>query len=416
MRILVLSNFYPPHFFGGYELQCEVYTEALREHGHEVRVLTSQYGSNGTHGHILRHFYYINPADNQQNYPGWMPQRLARRYIHLQRAINAQRNYRIAQQVAQAFKPDIAFIWNLHAVEITPALAMTRMNIPTVYNLGDYWLAKIRRELGTEHGYAKRLYRSVYNGLVNFDELDMRYLQINSQSMKQHYISAGFAADSMSVIPRGIDPATIIAEEDLPPTFHERGDKTLRLLYAGRVDPDKGVHIAIEALSHLGEYPWRITLDIIGDGKQAYMEELQDRIQALGLEKRVSFLGHQPREKVLALYPKYDVSLLPAIWVEPFGNTVIESMSRGVPMIATAQGGPSETIQHGVNGLLVPPDDPKALADAIQRLITKPTLVAELRQGGLKSVREKYNYHAIVELIERELLSIHEKSRHERQS
>ncbi len=414
MRILVLSNFYPPYFFGGYEIQCHVYSEGLRQKGHEVLVLTSQHGSSGVDGHVHRLLHYFNPADDELNYPSWIPRRLSRPYIHAQRALNARRNYRIARQTALEFKPDLVFVWNMGAVEVTPVLGVQRLGLPTVFNLGDYWLAKLRRQLGPEFSLPLRLYRAYYRGITHFDELDVSHLQIISQALKQHYVNAGFTPESLTVIPRGVDPTMIIDEADLPSNFHERGDKTIRLIYVGRLDSDKGVHIAIEALSNLSDYPWNITLDIIGDGEQAYMEQLQDQIQAFGLEKRVNFLGRQPREKVLAGYTRYDVALLPSIWIEPLGNVVLEAMSNGVPMIATAQGGPAEMIIHGENGLLIPPNDARALADTIQLMVNEPELVAKIRQQGLKSVRQKYNSRIILDIMENYLLTLVDKHRTER--
>jgi glycosyltransferase involved in cell wall biosynthesis len=416
MRILVLTNFYPPQFIGGYELQCQVYAEGLREKGHEVRVLTSRHGASGIYEHVHRLLYYINPADDELNYPSWIPRRLSRPYIHLQRALNARRNYRITRQTALEFKPDLVFVWNMSAVEATPVLSAQRLQLPMVFNLGDYWLAKLRRQLGPEFSLPLRLYRTYYRGIANFDELDVSYLQIISETLKQHYVNAGFSPDSLTVIPRGIDPQYIIDEADLPSDFHERGDKTIRMMYAGRLDTDKGVHIAIEALGRLSDYPWNITLDIMGDGEQAYMEHLQDLIQMYGLEKRVNFLGHQPREKVLAAYKKVDLALLPSIWVEPFGNVVLEALAHGVPMIATDQGGPSETITHRENGLLVPPNDAAAMADAIQMLVSEPDLMANIRRKGLQIVREKYNSRLLLNKIEEYLLNVLDKHRIERKA
>lgn len=414
MRILVLTNFYPPQFIGGYELQCQVYAEGLRQKGHDVCVLTSRYGASGIYEHVHRLLHYINPADDELNYPSWIPRRLSRPYIHLQRALNARRNYHITRQTALAFKPDLVFVWNMSAVEATPVLSTQRLGLPMVFNLGDYWLAKLRRQLGPEFSLPLRLYRTYYRGISNFDELDVSHLQIISHTLKQHYINAGFAPDSLTVIPRGVDPTMIVDEADLPLDFHERGDKTIRLMYAGRIDTDKGVHIAIEALGCLSDYPWNITLDIIGEGDSAYMEQLQDIIQMYGLEKRVNFLGHQPREKVLAAYTRYDVALLPSIWVEPFGNVMLEAMAHGVPMIATNQGGPAETIVHRDNGLLIPPNDARALADAIQMLVNEPTLIAKIRRRGLQIVREKYNSRILLDKIEDYLLKVLDIHRTER--
>lgn len=101
-------------------------------------------------------------------------------------------------------------------------------------------------------------------------------------------------------------------------------------------------------------------------GNRSYPRRLQEIAGELGLGDAVRFLGE--REEVPEILRASDVALLPS-WEEPFGRVVVEAMAMGVPVVATAIGGPAEIIRDGVDGVLVAPRQPEALAAAITRLL-----------------------------------------------
>src|SRR5687768_14191238 len=124
MRLLVVSNLYPPHHLGGYEMACELAVERLRARGHEVRVLTSDYGLAGpaTDGEVYRWL----TTDL-----GRGPKPLARRALGLLK--KEARNQRAFRRVVREFKPDLAYFWNLGNVSVSLALAARRIRLPPRY-------------------------------------------------------------------------------------------------------------------------------------------------------------------------------------------------------------------------------------------------------------------------------------------
>jgi glycosyltransferase involved in cell wall biosynthesis len=164
------------------------------------------------------------------------------------------------------------------------------------------------------------------------------------------------------------------------------------LVAAGRLVPQKALEVAFGALRECEG----VALVLAGDGpERARLEE-----PARGLPVR--FLGPQPRETVLELLAAADALLLSSTW-ENFPHAVVESLAVGTPVIAAAVGGVSEIVEDGVNGLLVPPQDPAALAAAIRRFFEDEALRARLRAAAVGSVT-RYAPERIYEQLESLLL------------
>ena len=256
-------------------------------------------------------------------------------------------------------QPDIAYVWNMQHVSITPILAAQDQGVPTVFRLPDYWLAEMKTALGQEANPLKRWYRGLVIGMGGFGRLDTSHLLPNSRALMQVYLQAGFPADSMHLIPSGIPSALIMAPHESLEWQRPGQNDEGRLVCAGRLADEKGLDVAIKALAHLTGVPGfgQVRLDLIGAGSPAYEAELRDLVAYLGLEARVAFVGQLDHQRLLDRYPLYDAVLVPSRWIEPFSRTVLEAMARGLPVIATNRGGTVEIILDGENGLLVPPDD-----------------------------------------------------------
>jgi glycosyltransferase involved in cell wall biosynthesis len=184
----------------------------------------------------------------------------------------------------------------------------------------------------------------------------------------------------------------------LPPRDELRRELELDgdvLAFAGRLGPQKAVGVLLAALSDLPD----VALVVAGDGPER--SALERRAGELALEGRVRFLGSVPRGTVLRLFRAADVSVLPSAW-ENFPHTVVEALAVGCPVIATAVGGVPEVVRDGVNGLLVPPNDPGALRAALARFLGDEDLRARLSAAAPLSV-DGYSEAAVFAAIEAEL-------------
>jgi glycosyltransferase involved in cell wall biosynthesis len=146
-------------------------------------------------------------------------------------------------------------------------------------------------------------------------------------------------------------------------------EDALVIINVGRMEPYKGQHVLIDALARLDQgTPW--TCWIVGGAQrpaeEAYERSLRQAVDARGLRDRVMFLGQ--RRDVPSLLAAADLCCHPNQGAEPFGLSIVEALHAGLPVIATALGGPSEIVTESC-GRLVPPGDSVALADALTLLI-----------------------------------------------
>lgn len=141
----------------------------------------------------------------------------------------------------------------------------------------------------------------------------------------------------------------------------------LSLLFVGSVIPRKGLHTLLQALARFPFENWR--LDVVGrlDVEPAYVQAMQEYAERATWGNRVRFWGALDDEGLALRYAGSDLLVMPSTY-EGFGIVYLEAMSFGLPAVGTTAGGAREIIQDGENGLLVPPDDPAALARCLTML------------------------------------------------
>jgi glycosyltransferase involved in cell wall biosynthesis len=204
----------------------------------------------------------------------------------------------------------------------------------------------------------------------------------------------GLDPDRVSVLPNPApDVPSLPSREDLRNELALGGSV---LAFAGRLGPQKALDVALEAVAAVPD----VTLAIAGDGPDR--GDLERRARELGVDGRARFLGSMSREGVLRLFRAADASLLASAW-ENFPHTVVEALAVGAPVIATAVGGVPEVVRDGENGLLVPPGDPAALAEAIRRFFGDEELRRRLAAAAAPSV-VGYTEEAVFTRIEEELV------------
>jgi glycosyltransferase involved in cell wall biosynthesis len=203
------------------------------------------------------------------------------------------------------------------------------------------------------------------------------HVVIPSASLRDLALGWGLDPERVTVVPNPIEPPAELPEREELRRRHGLEGPTF--VFAGRLAPQKLLGVALEALTRLEP----VTLVVAGDGPDR--EALERRAGELGLDGRARFLGPQPREAVLELLRAADGVLLPSSW-ENFPHVLVEALSVGTPVVATAVGGVPEIVEDGTNGLLVPPNDPDSLAAAIGRLLDDAALRDRLRDGARPSV------------------------------
>lgn len=393
---------------------CHDQVEELVRRGHDVTVLTSrwQMGKGRVEGNVNRLLAVVNPfaGESDAGLPSFLGLRLKRRRQQILMGFATYQNRKMTGQMIADVQPDVVFVWNTKSIGIGPVLAAQEAGIPVVFSLLDYWLADLKVSLASSSGQFKRWYHGLLNGLKDFDWLDVRHLILTSRAVRQTYIDQGFSSEHFQVISPGITAGLILDKDEIPGKETAK-DQTLKLLFVGRLVPEKGLEVALRALAQAVQDAeiGHAKLDIIGEGAADYRLHLEDLIASLGLQERARLVGPLARRQVLERYPAYDVLLVPSLWVEPFGIIVIEAMARGLAIIATNHGGPSEIITDGYDGRLVPPGDPAALAQVIVELAGNSELTYQMRLQALQTVRERYTLERVVDQVEAYLKTVVDK-------
>ncbi|UCE75392.1 MAG: glycosyltransferase family 4 protein [Methanomassiliicoccales archaeon] len=159
-------------------------------------------------------------------------------------------------------------------------------------------------------------------------------------------------------------------------------------IFVGTLIPVKGLIYLIQALAILKERGFTITLDLIGTSDESYEQKLRKVIHALHLNGSVTFRGYVPNgPRLLQIYRESDILVLPTL-SEGFPRVLYEAMSQSLPIVTTPVGGISGLMEHEVNALLVPPKNPEAIAQAVERLIIDRELRGNVIQNGIKTIRE----------------------------
>lgn len=202
--------------------------------------------------------------------------------------------------------------------------------------------------------------------------------------------------------PQGVVPLWIDTTAPDPATLRLPSISASRpwLLFVGQLTPRKGYDLALRALPRIVERYPEAALLIVSGINHAERAEVERISAELGIGDHVHFLGRLEDGELAALFRACDVYLTPTRY-EGFGLTLLEAMSAGAPLVASAIPVVDEIVRDGENGLLARYDDPEALAEAALRLLDDPELRARIVASGPRSVEMWYNPRDLVPQLER---------------
>ena len=173
-------------------------------------------------------------------------------------------------------------------------------------------------------------------------------------------------------------------------------NRTLRILTVGRLEHVKGLDILMDACALLRDADLDFTCDLVGDGSERAV--LEERISQLGLQDYVVLCGALPHEDVIKHYQKADLFVLSSRR-EGIPVSVMEAMATGLPVVATNVFGLPELVDDGRTGVLVPPEDAFALAEAILRLAQDTDVCGEMARSGRERINEEFSIKRSVDCL-----------------
>lgn len=372
MKILRISSL--GYVGGGVETGIQLLQPVLTEMGHEVRILTS------SHNPQVTHFsdYEFAPISSHPLllrflYRVWYPDA----YVALRHAL-------------KDFRPDIVQIHSTFEVSASVLFALRGYpTVLTIHGAEDYtkklllWAFPLRF-FRTPNDYTPGnltfggFLRYLYHLCISLPVYRLGFRNVNTFVVFSEYMRRMMAHEGLECV--SVPNATLLFDP-APINVHKR-----HLLYVGRLEKIKGVHVAIEALAQVRETYPDAQLTIAGRG--AYEAELKKLVAEKGLEDAVTFAGHCTRRQLYDLYKQCTVLVVPSIWPEPFGKIGVEAYSVGRPVIATDVGGIRDWLTDGDTGYLIQEGNADMLAQKIVSFFDEPDLIGRMAERALIRAQE----------------------------
>ncbi|MFD1956704.1 glycosyltransferase family 4 protein [Paenibacillus thailandensis] len=245
---------------------------------------------------------------------------------------------------------------------------------------------------GPEHRFLTSLYGEL--------EAKVDRLLTVSGSFRNYIAPYVREPEKIKVIPNGFD------EKRFKPSPHENA--VPQFITVCRLVPAKGIDILLKASAELKKRGYPFVLHIIGDGP--IRRDLEQMAIELDLYDDIIFYGYMlhPEE----FMPFFDIFVLPSR-AEAFGSVFAEAALCWLALIGTNVGGIAEQIEDGVNGLLVPPEDPVALADAMEKMVADPSYRYNLARAGWDKAKKDYSLQRVISQLKRVYLSLQAPSEEE---
>jgi glycosyltransferase involved in cell wall biosynthesis len=220
-------------------------------------------------------------------------------------------------------------------------------------------------------------------------------------------VTSGFTAERLRSF--GVRPGRVrVAPPGTTPARPARGPAPTeppRLICVASVTPRKGHPVLVEALASVTELPWTCVLAGSEELDPAHAHRVRAVVEAEGLEDRVAFLGELDTPVLESWYDRSTLFVLPSYY-EGYGMALCEALARGLPVLSTTGGAIPYTVPAEA-GVLVPPGDPHALADALRALLSPDgQRLRALRAGALRSARELPDWPEAVVGFERALWAL----------
>jgi glycosyltransferase involved in cell wall biosynthesis len=260
--------------------------------------------------------------------------------------------------------------------------------------------------IATCHGFISTDFNlSIYNRLDRAALRMAKRIIAVSDGIRRDLIRSGIPESRVVTIKNAVnglsDAASRTAARHEKRALIKAAGQELIIGYAGRLSEEKNVSCLIKACSFLRENSLPVRALILGDGPQR--RELEDLVREKKLGRKVFFAGFQ--EEVERWLPALDVFVLPSL-AEGTPMALLEAMACGIPAVATAVGGVPDVIDPGRTGLLVPPDSPEAVAEAVSRLYFDRSFRDSMAQAARNDVLANYGVQDWTRKIESEYVCV----------
>jgi glycosyltransferase involved in cell wall biosynthesis len=395
LKALLIGPAFRTGEIGGLQIALQDLQEQLNRYGWHVDAAT--YDAPGalsvtTQRSLFAHFQHLSLVMAvRDRLPPALRRLVAALFMPRTFLLHASHNLQILEQRLKA-APDVDVV--LLCLELSPpgiaALACELHPCVVVVSLGGLGLElRLRRIWSLLAQVARlRIGSSVHPAFYRPIEPDRLGTTIfASRQWRDEAVQAGLPPDKAHVIPFGIP---------LPPAPERTGDTSGRLLWIGRLAPEKGLHLLIEALPAIRAHYGHATLTAIaGPGPAAYRRHIQRRIHDLGLHESVRLISGVPREQLQSAYAQHDLLWFHSEYDDPVALVLMEAFAAGLPVVASHARPDALLVHHEQTCLCYRPADQTTIVTAVLRLLKDPGLRMQLMRRAQARVSARFSLEAM---------------------
>jgi glycogen(starch) synthase len=363
MRILVISNLFPPAVRGGYEVLCAETVKRLRER-HDVTVLTSTSPDVAPEPGVVRELELL-PIGKRSA---------------LRSPLAALRSAKSTGRLLDSFRPELIFIWNGAQIPHAAIRLCEYSGVPVAYSVCEHWFGGLyKRDQFTRHlPPGDRGLRALWARVVRAVN---RHPALRLEAERKVPVSICWVSEALRrgtelpataeplverVIYTGVhDPDLWTSLERRPPTDPPT------IAFVGRLEPQKGPSVAYRAIAALRDrHGIDAQLKLAGRATPEKLLLLERLARELQIRDRVELLGQLDQHHVGELLSGASALVVPSTWQEPSGGVCLEGGLARVPVVASRSGGMPEGLREEEHALYFPIGDADACADALARVLT----------------------------------------------
>jgi glycosyltransferase involved in cell wall biosynthesis len=411
MKILVVTNLYPPHHQGGYELRCKQVVDHLHRLAHDVRVVTSSFEiADRRHAAVIRDELNDGvPVARFLRQHRLDPRQPDGRLYNLEVVRRQVTDITRFGNILDEFEPDLVSWWNLEGVTKAILRMPADRGIPSVHCIDDNWMI---REFGSDGSVdlpfwtdfwrvrwqlrpIRPLIRTAlapFERRLNRGGVPTRPFRVPpahvcfiSEFWRYLHARAGLDVSSSSVIYGGVSADRFFVKRE-PAAY---ADGRLRLLYAGYVDQPRGLHTIVDAIGLMTpEQRARVHLSIASGGPVAaddYVRSIERKIVDWRLAETVTFLGRVRHDQMPAVYASHHALVFASVRNEGLPMVMMEAMCAGCAVPNTGSGGSIELSDHAGTPLF-PKDHPFALSRLLVQLEQDRARLADVALRGQQTI------------------------------
>lgn len=407
LNILYITEYFPPYVKGGAEISTSLIVKEISKY-HNCYILTGNFQKMSWLSGNSEVFPLLERNGIKEKNLNSIIKNEARYYL------NAHINKKILLNLIDEKKIDIIHIIPTGYYAFPILKSVLDLNIPIIIDNRDGTLAcpiSFSRKCDKNFSFGPKCIKcvnenySINLGFLNFLKIIISSYELlrfkimkdilnklinknnnivlvpNSNYVKNQLINAGYPKNKLAIIYN-------ICDFEIP--YNINYERENKIVFAGALEKSKGIWDAIKAFELLNDKD--LYFDIAGDGRET--DAIKKYISDNKI-KNINLLGRISHDEVSQLYLKSKIILAPSVWPEPFGRFILESFATRTPLISTKTGGTQEEgIRNRETGLLVEPNNPQLLAEAIKELLINKKLYNNISKNLVKEA-EKYSPEVI---------------------